>query len=86
MEIELTSRVQEAKKHAQEFLEEIRDYEMIVMLIKALAVVELDPEKYTYSKTEFDKCVSKLYNLCEKHEIRLPSDPATVEWESINIL
>ena len=83
-QIKLGERADECRTRMTELRQEMDDYNQLVIYIKALSMVKSNPDKWTtYSKEDFDKVVSKVTSICQKHEIRLPE---YVEWEAIEII
>lgn len=88
MQIKLSERGIECNQKISELIQEMDDYQKIMMCIKALQAVEAESDKFknTYSQEEYDTVVNTLKNLCSKHEIILPNLDGYVEWRSIEIL
>lgn len=85
MQIKLSDRAKECSESMKELSEEMNDYNSIVMCVRALAAVSNNPEKFKYEQSDYDKVVSKLQNLCAKHEIQLPNSEY-IEWSTIEIV
>jgi hypothetical protein len=83
MEIKILDRIEEAKKVYIDAVNELNDYKIIQITINGLATYKSNPDKYPTTKSEdVDMLISKLYNLCQKHEIVLPD---FIEWGSIEL-
>jgi len=85
MKIQISDRAKECSEDMKELADEMNDYNAIVMCIKSLQAVHMQPEKFTYPQEDYDRVVSKLYNLCAKHEIQLP-EAEYMEWTSVEIV
>lgn len=83
MILKLSDRAQEAKEAMLERRHELDDYNLIIGLLKAIQLANVEPDKHKYTKEQYDKCYRKLETLCAKHEIRLPD---YIDWtEDIKI-
>ncbi len=84
MQINLSDRVKEAQDIIKENMQELREYEILVLSIRALAEVENNPEKFgNYDPADKEKLIAKIRKICAKHEIVLPE---YVEWSSIELM
>lgn len=84
MKLKLSERANECSTSMKELSEEMADYNSIVMCLRALQAVSNKPEKFNYEQSDYDLVVSKLRNLCAKHELQLPAGDY-IEWGSIEI-
>lgn len=80
MEIKISDRIVEGQSAVRETLQELGEYDLLVMAVRALSAVTNHPDKFTYNKDDYDMLESRIRKICEKHEIRLPE---FVEWGSI---
>lgn len=85
MRIRLSDRAKECNDRMIELVDELNDYNSIAMCAKALQAVATYPDKFEYSQDDYDKVITKFYNLCAKHEIKLPDDEF-IEWSTIDIV
>jgi len=83
MELKINERAAECQAKITEANEELFDYQSLVMMIRSVQAVLEHPEKYTYSPEDFQKVISKIEQLGQKHELRIPS---TVDWSSVEIV
>ena len=85
MQIKLNERYNECKSKMSECVQEINDYNQLAVLIRSLAMVKANPEKWagTYTPEDFKKVENTVISLCNKHEIHIPD---YVEWDAIEII
>jgi uncharacterized coiled-coil DUF342 family protein len=84
MKIKISDRSREAQDRIRELSQELNDYNAIIMLVRALQVVEASPEKFTYPQEDYDKVIQRLKYLCAKHEILYPD--GYIQWSAVEIL
>lgn len=83
MRLELSDRAKECTTRISELTQEYNDYQMLVSCIKALQAVEQNPQKYNYSDEDYNTVISRVNDLCARHEIRIPDGTA---WASVDIV
>ena len=82
MKLEISDRIKELQTSITESMNDLGEYELIVMAIRVLAQATTADPPLEYRAQDYEFIVERLEKLCAKHEIRLPEYR---EWASIEL-